>query len=83
VNALQALSVNVTVQDLMLNHLMTATLDNETLQQWEQITTNRMELPTTAELITFLEARCRTLELIQNTQSMKVTIASPRAQQPG
>jgi hypothetical protein len=47
INALQALSVNVPVQDLMLNHLMTTTLE-ETLQQWEQFTTNRMELPTTA-----------------------------------
>ena len=29
-NALQALSLNVPVQDLMLNHLMLATLDAET-----------------------------------------------------
>ena len=29
-NALQALSLNVSVQDLMLNHLMLATLDTET-----------------------------------------------------
>jgi hypothetical protein len=79
INTLQALSLNVPVQDLMLNHLMTATLDNEALHQLEQFTTNLMVLPTTAELITFLEARCRTLELIQNTQSMKITTASPRA----
>jgi hypothetical protein len=81
INAIQALSVNVPVQDLILNHLMTATLDNETLQQWEQFTTNRMELPTTTELITFLEALCRTLELIQNTQSSSTATVSPRAQQ--
>jgi hypothetical protein len=37
-NEIQALSVNVPVQDLMLNHMMTATLDNETLQQWEHLT---------------------------------------------
>jgi hypothetical protein len=80
-NAIQALSVNIPVKDQMLNHLMTATLDNETLQQWEQLTTARLDLPTTAELITFLEARCRTLKLIQNVQSIKVTTASPRAQQ--
>jgi hypothetical protein len=67
-NALQALSLNVPVQDLMLNHLMVATLYNETYQQWEQITATRTELPTTAEFITFLEARCRTLELIHNSQ---------------
>jgi uncharacterized protein YjbK len=56
-NAIQALSVNIPVQELMLNYLMTATLDNETLQQLEQLTTARLDLPTTAELITFLEAR--------------------------
>jgi diphosphomevalonate decarboxylase len=66
-NALQALSLNVPIQDLMLNHLMVATLDNETHRQWEQITASCTEVPTTAELITFLEARCRALELIQNT----------------
>jgi hypothetical protein len=80
-NAIQALSVNTPVQDLMLNHLMTATLENETLQQWEHLTTSRQDLPTTGELISFLEARCRTLELIQNVQSIKMTTASPRAQQ--
>jgi hypothetical protein len=34
-NALQALSSNVPVQDLMLNHLMLGTLDNDTHQEWE------------------------------------------------
>jgi hypothetical protein len=76
-NALQALSLNVPVQDLMSNHLMVATLDNET-QQWEQITASRTEVPTTAGLITFLEARCRVLELIQNTQLLKIATANAR-----
>jgi hypothetical protein len=67
INAIQALSVNVPVQDLMLNHLMLATLDNDTHQQWELNTALRAGIPTTAELITFLEVRCKALELIQNT----------------
>ena len=33
-NALQALSLNVPIQDLMLNHLMLATLDTETQREW-------------------------------------------------
>ena len=37
-NALQALSLNVHVQDLMLNHLMLAALDPETLREWELVT---------------------------------------------
>jgi len=41
VNALQALSLNVPVQDLMLNHLMLATIDLETQREWELITASR------------------------------------------
>jgi hypothetical protein len=66
-NALTALSLNVIFQDLMLNHLMLASLDNKAYQQWEQLTAARTDVPTTSELITFLESRCRALELIQNT----------------
>jgi hypothetical protein len=66
-NALKALSLNVEFQDLMLNHLMLSSLDSETHQQWEQLTAARTDVPTTSELITFLESRCRALELIHNT----------------
>jgi hypothetical protein len=63
-NVLQALSLNVPVQDLMLNHLMLASLHGETQREWELITSPRADTPTTAELITFLESRCRALELL-------------------
>jgi len=33
INALQALSLNVPIQDLMLNHLMLTTLDMETQRE--------------------------------------------------
>ena len=69
-NALQVLSLNVPVQDLMLNHLMRATLDPETQREWELITASRADTPTTAELVTFLESRCRALELLHTTQSL-------------
>jgi len=75
-NALQALSLNVLVQDLMLNHLMLVTIDPETLREWELITASRTDTPTTAELITFLESRCRALELLQTTQSLKIVPAT-------
>jgi hypothetical protein len=77
-NAIQALSLNVPVQDLMLIHLMLATVDNDTQQHWELNTATSAEIPTTAELITFLEARCRALELIQNTQSTSVVTTNPQ-----
>jgi hypothetical protein len=69
-NALQALSLNVSLQDLMLNHLLLASLDGVT-REWELITSSRADTPTTAELITFLESRCRALELLQNIQSLR------------
>jgi len=40
-NALQALSLNVPIQDLMLNHLTLATLDKETQREWELIMASR------------------------------------------
>ena len=80
-NALQALSLNVPVQDLMLNHLMLATLDAETQREWELITASRADTPTTTELVTFLESRCRALELLQNIQSLKTTPTTVRTSQ--
>jgi len=80
-NALQALHLNVPVQDLMLNHLMLATLDPETQREWELITASRADTPATAELVTFLESRCRALELLQTTQSLKVVPNISRSSQ--
>jgi len=69
-SALYALSLKVTYQDLMLNHLMLATLDAETQKEWELLMASRVDPPTTSELITYLVSKCRALELIQSTQSM-------------
>jgi len=68
-NALQALSLNVPVQDLMLNHL---TLDPEIQRERKLITASRTDTPTNAELVTFLESRCRAFELLHTTQSLKI-----------
>jgi len=65
--ALQALSLNVPVQDSMLNHLMLATLDTEKQREWELITASCADIPTTAELVTFLESRCIAIELLETT----------------
>jgi len=77
--ALQALSLNVTFQDLMLSHLMLATLDPETQREWELITASRADIPSTTELMTFLESRCRALELLQLTQSLRTVTDSPQS----
>jgi hypothetical protein len=68
-NALQALSLNVSIRDLILNYLLLATRDTETQKKFEIFTSSRLEPPTTAELITFLEIQCKAFEFIQHTQS--------------
>ena len=75
-NALQAFSLNVPIEDLMLD-----TLDSETQWEWELITTLRADTPTPAELVTFLESRCMTLKLFLTTQSLKTVIAPSRLSQ--
>ena len=77
--ALQALSLNVSFQDSMLNHLMLATLDPETQREWELNTASHTDIPMTIELMTFLESRCRALELLQLTQTLKMSTATPRS----
>ena len=60
---------------------MLATLDAETQREWELITASRADTPTTTELVTFLESRCRALELLQNIQSLKTTPTTVRTSQ--
>jgi diphosphomevalonate decarboxylase len=83
-NAFQALDVTVPIQDLMLNHLILSTIESETQKEWELITAPRADIPSTTELVTFLELRCQALELLQTTQSAEVqptTSRAPRAPQ--
>ena len=42
---------------------------------------SRADTPTTAELVTFLESRCRALELLQTTESLKVVPIISRSSQ--
>ena len=52
--SLQALTINVPVLDLMLNHLMLATHNPEMQREWELITAFHADTPMTAQLVTFL-----------------------------
>ena len=38
---------------------------------------SRTDTPTTAELVTFLESRCRAFELLKTTQSLKSIVITP------
>jgi hypothetical protein len=68
-NALQALSLNVPIHDLMVNNLLLATMDPDAQKEFEIFASTREEPPTTSELKTFLEILCKAFELIQHTQS--------------
>jgi len=50
-------------------------------REWDILTASREDIPSTSDLIMFLESRCRALELLQNTQSGKTVIASSRQPQ--
>jgi hypothetical protein len=75
-NALQALALDVPIQDLVLSYLILATLDADTLKDWETHTA-RPDIPLLTELITFLETRCKAFELLQNVQASKTLVATP------
>jgi hypothetical protein len=51
-NALQALSLNVPIQDLILKHLMLSTLGADTQKEWELHTAHQYS-PLTTEFIIF------------------------------
>jgi len=71
-NALQAIPLNMPIQDLILNHLQFETSDHETQRELELITATSTDIPTTAELLTLLKSRCRAIERIQITYSLKI-----------
>ena len=72
-NAIQALALNISMQDLMLNHLLLSVLDSETHKVWELQTATQQDISTTSTVINFLEARCKALELLQANQSTSTT----------
>jgi len=72
-NAIQALALNTSMQDLMLNHLLLSVLDSETHKEWELQNATQQNIPTTSTVINFLEARCKALELLQASQSTSTT----------
>jgi len=72
-NAIQALALNTSMQDLMLNHLLLSVQDSETHKEWQLQTATQQDNSTTSTVINFLEARCKALELLQANQSTSTT----------
>jgi hypothetical protein len=63
-NALQALNLQATMHDLILNHLLLSVLDAETHNEWEIHSSRVQDLLSTKEIIEFLEDRCKAMELL-------------------
>jgi hypothetical protein len=78
-NALQALNLQATINDLILNHLLLSVLDPETHKEWELHSSKVQDLPSTKEIMEFLEDGCKAMELLQANQVTGTT--SPRIAQ--
>jgi hypothetical protein len=65
----------------MMNHLILASLDDQSQRDWELFTASSSDIPTLTDLITFLENRCRAFELIQSNQSERATSVPSRPSQ--
>jgi hypothetical protein len=75
VNAIQALTLNTPMHDLILNHLLLSGLDSETHKTWEIHASEQEDIPSTTEVLQFLENHCKALELLQTSQLTTVTTA--------
>ncbi|CAG9134415.1 unnamed protein product [Plutella xylostella] len=77
-NALKNMEVQTDTWDLFIVYLVVSKLDTESMRQWEQhLSGSSIELPTWSELRDFLEARFRSLEMIDNNK-----ITTQRTSQP-
>jgi hypothetical protein len=76
-NAIEALTLNTSMHTLILNHLLSV-LDSETHKQWEKQAATQKDVPSTTQVMAFLEQRCKALELIQTSQASNATTASSR-----
>jgi hypothetical protein len=61
VNALQALTLNTPMNNLILNHLLLSALDSDTPKTWEIHASEQENIPSTKEVLQFLENRCKAL----------------------
>jgi hypothetical protein len=67
-NALQALSLNVMWQELIINDMVLERLDGETHKAWELKTASSQEMASLVDILSFLESRCKVLELSDTSQ---------------
>ncbi|XP_052752341.1 uncharacterized protein LOC128200981 [Galleria mellonella] len=67
-DSLKNLNICISNWDAILVYVIVGKLDSESHKLWEQSLGNSIEIPTYADLASFLENRFRTLEMISSTQ---------------
>jgi hypothetical protein len=72
INAVESLSLNTSLQTLLLNHILLAAQDADTHRAWELNVSSQDDIPSTAHVIAFLEQRCKALELLQTRQQTTI-----------
>lgn len=77
VRVLQLLAVSVNKWDQILVHIIVDKFDCEARRQCK-LTIKRHELPTFAQITTFIDSRWQALELVTNQPSMKTNHIAPR-----
>jgi hypothetical protein len=75
-NALEALQLPTNMQSLMSTHILLSALDPDTRKAWELRTASQEGIPTTTELLTFMEQRCKALELLPGQLTTNTTAPS-------
>ena len=67
VAALNNLEIDTNSWDPILVHIISQKMSTECVQLWEQSLSSKTDVPTFQELISFLDARFRTLEAVRDT----------------
>lgn len=81
--SLNNMGVPTDTWDMIINYLVVSKLDSESMKHWEQnLSISNCDLPTWSELKNFLEARFRSLEMIESNKMRTVqpkSLVKPKA----
>jgi hypothetical protein len=64
------------MNDLIVNHLLLSAVDFDRRGKWENLNTGK-DIPSTADLVKFLENKCKALELLHATQLNAASTSTP------
>ena len=82
ISAIEALALKTPMQTLIVNHLLLGAIDSETHKSWELFSSTQEDVPSTTQVIKFLEQRCQALELLEVSQLTSTAAASNKGTSP-